>query len=142
MKQVKFSRQDVFNTVWNHYVVEGRPFAVWPAEEDGYPIATVENAAGDKSPMALVDKKRLNTHVDIAFLTGLQAAHHKAVNFVFDNVENIYRVKDFYSRAYRRTFRKMMKYFLIHFGIEHSLTIPSEVALTPIEIRLAAKNKR
>lgn len=140
MKSHKLTRQDVFEKVWNHYVVEGVPYA---AEMDNWGVLPIdEHILGYKSPTSLIGKKGLHAHVDVAFLAELQDAHHKAVNFVFDNVENIHRVRNVYARAYRRAFRKTMKYFLIAFGIEHSLTIPSETALTPTDIRLAAKNKR
>jgi len=136
----KLTRQDVFNKVWRHYVIEGQPFAVG-ADEDGYPIPVVKTTMGEKSPMALVDKLPLNQHVDVAFLTGLQSAHQKATNFVFDNV-NTHRVLNFYARAHRRVFRRTMKYFLIAFAMEYNLTIPSETAIDPVDIKLAAKNKR
>src|ERR1035437_3670909 len=136
----KLSRQQVFEIVWNHYVVEGRPFCV-KETENGYPESRMSNAQGEKSPMELVRRMPLNPHVDTAFLVGLQSAHVRATRFVFNNV-NVKCIKDFYSRAYRRTFRRTMKYFLIAFGIEYDLTIPSERAMTVPALRLAAKNKR
>lgn len=140
MKQ-KLSRQQVFERVWEHYVVEGLPFCV--KENDfGYPEPRMVNTVnGTKSPMALVVKAPLSDHVDSAFLVGLQSAHVKSVRHVFNSV-NIKRIKDFYARAYRRVFRKTMKYFLIAFAMEYSLTIPSERASTIPALRLAAKNKR
>jgi hypothetical protein len=137
----RLSRQQVFEIVWNHFIVEGMPFCI-KENENGYPEPRMSNTVnGTKSPMALVTRGKLNDHVDTAFLVGLQSAHVRATRFVFNNV-NIKRIKDFYSRAYRRTFRRTMKYFLIAFGIEYDLTIPSERAITIPALRLAAKNKR
>ena len=136
----KLSRQQVFEIVWNHYVVEGRPFCV-KETENGYPESRMSNAQGEKSPMELVRRMPLNPHVDTAFLVGLQSAHVRATRFVFNNV-NIKRVKDFYARAYRRTFRRVMKYFLIGHALEYDLTIPNEMATRQPALRLAAKNKR
>jgi|ERR1035438_2780575 hypothetical protein len=137
----KLSRQQVFEKVWEHYIVEGMPFCV--KENDfGYPEPRVTNTVnGTKSPMALMNKVLLNPHVDNAFMVGLQSAHVRATRFVFNNV-NVKKVKDFYARAYRRTFRRTMKYFLIAFGMEYDLTIPSEMATRQPALRLAAKNKR
>lgn len=142
MRRNKLSRQNVFDIVWEYYVVEGRPFCVKENEETGYPEPRMNNTRGDKSPMALVEKAVLHPHVDSAFLIGLQSAHVRAARFVFNNAKNIKRIKDFYSRSYRRTFHKIMKYFLIAFAIEYSLTIPSEIATRQPALRLAAKNKR
>lgn len=140
MRQNKLTRQDVFNTIWSHYIVEGNPYAVeWTLE--GAPAPVTATVMGEKSPMALVDKKRLNPHVDVAFLTGLQVCHNKAANFVFENI-NLKKVISLYSRAQLRLFRRTMKYFLIAFAMDYDLTIPSENAINPVDIRLAAKNKR
>ena len=141
MKLNKLTRQDVFTKVWEYFVVEGRPFCVKENEDTGYPEPRMSNANGDKSPMAIIDKMPLNPHVDTAFLVGLQSAHVRATRFVFNNVD-IKHVKDFYARAYRRTFRRTMKYYLIAFAMEYDLTIPSEVATRQPALRLAAKNKR
>lgn len=137
----KLTRQDVFNRVWRHYIVEGQPFAAANIGSLPYPEPQINTKDGHKSPMALVSKANLNQHVDVAFLTGLQSAHVKAVNFVFDNVR-IELIRNLYARAHRRVFRKTMKYFLIAFAMNYDLTIPSETAINAVDIRLAAKNKR
>ena len=141
MKQ-KLTRQDIFEIIWRHYVVEGQPYAVDYVAGTKWPEATDKNAKGHMSPNALVGKLPKNQHVDVAFLTGLQAAHHKATNFVFDNITNVEKVKNLYARAHRRVFRKTMKYFLIAFAMGYNLTIPSETATLAYDVRLAAKNKR
>lgn len=142
MKPNKLTRQDAFNIVWRHYIVEGEPYAVqWSLESDNIPMPVKQTPLGEKSPTALLANKPKNPHVDVAFISGLESCHVKASYFVFDNI-NLAKVVSLYSRAQRRLFRRTMKYFLIAFAMNYDLTIPSETATNAFDIRLAAKNKR
>ena len=136
----KLSRQEAFEKVWSYYVVEGMPYAV-KENERGFPEPRISNTQGYKSPLALLDKVLLHPHVDAEFIQELQSYYMRATRFAFNNV-NVKKVRDFYARKYTRAFRKTMKYFLIAFGMNYDLTIPSERAITARSILLAAKNKQ
>lgn len=138
----KLSRQDVFNRVWSHFVVEGRPYGVHqnPITKDVTPIAVDGN--GPKSPMAIiVPFEDLNTHVTKGFLSDLDSIYYKSVNFAFSSA-NLARIRTPYARRFQRLYRRTIKFFLINFAMRYGLTVDSEIPHTVHAKKAARKFKK
>lgn len=129
----KLSRQDVFERVWNHYVVEGNPYSV----DDVF--------RGTKStlplPSALSTRSEMSNHVTKTFIRDLDKCHDSSVNFAFSTA-NLIRVRNIYARRFQRLFRRTMKFYLINFAMTYGLTVDSDIARTVHARSIASKNKK
>lgn len=159
MKNNKLSRQNVFDTVWEHFIVKGNPYSISLLNND-YPYASYFGHDGNRSPAALFYtgstsenlktesfktfynkiKNKFNKHVDYNFLAALESAHSKTLDFIFEGT-NVNLIRNFYARRFRREFRKTLKYYLINTAFQYGLTIPSELPRTPAAKRMAYINK-
>jgi hypothetical protein len=129
----KLSRQDVFEKVWNHYVVEGNPYAVddvFKGTKSVHPV-----------PSALATRNELSNHVTKTFIRDLDKCHDSSVNFAFSTA-NFMRIKNLYARRFQRLFRRTMKFYLINFAMTYGLTVDSDIARTVHARKLARKNKK
>jgi hypothetical protein len=158
----KLTRQDVFNRIWHHYIVEGYPYALSLEKKEGVdnpriviksevnlsplglllPMSKYNKRMEDVNLYVIFDKLRpfLETHVDFEFVHKLENFYEKTVKFAFEGV-NLDRVKDFYARKYRRVFRKTLRFYLISFAMTYDLTIPSDRPIT-VHARKAARTNK
>lgn len=137
----KHSRQDVFNKVWDHFVVEGRSYAAKWDEFLRMPIPANEDDNNNVSPSALFVRQDLNNHVTKKFLAELENCHTKSFWFAFDDV-NYDRIKNMYARRFQRLFRRTMKFFLINFAMQYGLSVTSEYPKTVHAKKAARKFKK
>lgn len=135
----RLTRQDVFNYAWEHYIVEGRPYAaIW---NFGFPTPIGETTEGLKSPAALVQNHHLNAHVTKTFLRELNTCHDDSMTFAFSGA--VYnRIKNLYARRFQRLFRRTMKFYLINFAMKYGLSVDSEIAHTVHAKKVARKFKK
>lgn len=138
----KLSRQDVFYKVWSHFVVEGRPYGAFhsPITKDVYPVS-LDTSTGYKSPLVLIRNLAVHPHVTLRFLNDLDSTYYKSFNFVFDGV-NTKRIKTPHARRFHRSFRRIMKFFLIHFAMKYNLTVASDIPNTVHAKKAARKFKK
>lgn len=159
----KLSRQDVFNVVWEHYVVEAQPFSVEVDQKANIPFVAYTNDNGQVSPIGVVmsinkTKRQLNnaeelekifnriknmfiSHVDFDFFDSFEKAHYNAIKHTYSGI-NFNKTRNFYARRFTREFRKTFRYYLIGIAMKHGLTIPAERAITKHARLVAAKNKK
>lgn len=158
----KLTRQDVFNRIWHHYIVEGYPYALaFDKREGAINPHTVIKTEKYMSPIGLLlpsskytknledvnlfvifNKMRpfVESHVDFDFIRKIDTYYQKTVAFAFEGA-NFDKIKDFYARKYRRAFRKTLRFYLISFAMNYDLTIPSERPSTVHARKAASKNK-
>jgi hypothetical protein len=150
----KFNLQQVFNKVWSHFVVEGRPYSVTrdtafmpdPAIKGDHstvdPVGLFYDKVKDRSATASdvwpKMRKMFDDTVTADHFRMLQNAHDHAVADSFDSVKSWPHVQSLFSRRYRRAFRTDMKNRLIAFAVNESLIIPSFMPRT-ISAKKAAK---
>ena len=137
----KMSRQDVFDKIWNHFVVEGRPYGAAQSQTTKEIIPLSVDKNGPKSPFLLVCMDEVNSHVTKGFLEDLDSMYYKSFKFAFDGV-NTKRVRTPYARRFQRLFRRTMKFFLINFAMRYSLTVDSEIPHTVHAKKAARRYKK
>ena len=155
----KLTRQDVFNRIWHHYIVEGYPYALSVDKNntphivlktDKYmspiglilPSSKYNKRLEDVNLFVIFNKLRpfLEPHVDFDFIRKVDDFYQKTVAFAFEGV-TFKKVRDFYARKYRRAFRKTLRFYLISFAMTYDLTIPSERPATVFAKKAAQQNK-
>jgi hypothetical protein len=158
----KLTRQDVFNRVWHHYIVEGYPYALGFEKRDGIlnpriviktekhlsplglllPASKYNKGLEQTNNFVIFNKLRpfVESHVDFDFVHKLETFYEKTVKFAFEGV-NLDKVRDYYARKYRRAFRKTLRFYLISFAMDYDLTIPGERPIT-VHARKAARDNK
>jgi len=147
---MKFTKQSMFNKVWNHYVIEGNPYSVKAGTEflskgvvnPYYSSGTYKSVVGlfipnslysdnleDYSVTALFTllKNRFTKDVSGSFLAELEEIHNSSSYKLYNNI-NRGKIRNFLARTRLRAFRKNIRYSLIAFAVKHELVIPSERA--------------
>lgn len=137
----KLSRQDVFEKVWNHYVVEGNPYAVRNNTFYSTFFKLSKEELSHKSPTDLTTRQEMSNHVTKTFMKDLDNCHNSSTDFAF-SMANLPRVKNLYARRFQRLFRRTMKFYLINFAMKYGLTVDSEIARSVHAKKIAHKNKK